>query len=449
MYNYLRVPTRKKPLFELDPAPYHSSLHPEGQALRDLLEQGARYLEVRRAAKPETPQEPAIRSQFGIAYKWIIEHGLRKRKGALQLEADAVQELKAGRPQLLDFVKKHRSCLEDQVEYCWSLHNAPERIARLSMSRLEVLLQTAADENGTCRNGTQRCATIYNEVLTYQSVPAEKFCHLIYGALEFGRQKGNAVMLVGGKDTGKTTITEPARFIFKAMQTPQSDSFCPLEDIRGYEVILWQDLRYNPGHPRKEEQGLRIDEGTWNRLLEGLPTLIGVPKSDGSRADFVYDDDAAFIFTGPFELLAFRNGMVDQMETEQLNCRMQYIIFGRPAPPQVNRGLKHCAWCWSRWILRGELLWRRQQGVARDEFLKKVACQLGEPETHDTMARACSEPLARDEAPSASSALLASMGPTPAPRDLFGQMSAVMEWRRAGLLSDSEFLRAKALLGLS
>ena len=301
------------------------------------------------------------------------------------------------------------------------------------MSRLEVLLQTAADENGTCRNGTQRCATIYNEVLTYQSVPAEKFCHLIYGALEFGRQKGNAVMLVGGKDTGKTTITEPARFIFKAMQTPQSDSFCPLEDIRGYEVILWQDLRYNPGHPRKEEQGLRIDEGTWNRLLEGLPTLIGVPKSDGSRADFVYDDDAAFIFTGPFELLAFRNGMVDQMETEQLNCRMQYIIFGRPAPPQVNRGLKHCAWCWSRWILRGELLWRRQQGVARDEFLKKVACQLGEPETHDTMARACSEPLARDEAPSASSALLASMGPTPAPRDLFGQMSAVMEWRRAGL----------------
>ena len=38
MYNYLRSPTKKKPLHELDPTPYHSSGHPQGQVLKDLLE---------------------------------------------------------------------------------------------------------------------------------------------------------------------------------------------------------------------------------------------------------------------------------------------------------------------------------------------------------------------------------------------------------------------------
>ena len=88
------------------------------------------------------------------------------------------------------------------------------------------------------------------------------------------------------------------------------------------ELLLWQDLRYAPGHPSKEEQGLRIDEGTWNRLLEGLPTLIGVPKSAGAR-DFVYTEDAGFVFTDPFELTAWRNGVPDEYETVQLTTRLQ------------------------------------------------------------------------------------------------------------------------------
>ena len=56
---------------------------------------------------------------------------------------------------------------------------------------------------------------------------------------------------------------------------------------------------------------------------EGLPTLIGVAKTDGSRADFVYREDGVFICTGPFKLQAYEGGRVDQCETEQLDCRMK------------------------------------------------------------------------------------------------------------------------------
>ena len=38
MYKYLRVPTKKKPLHELDPKPFISPEHPEGDALKELLE---------------------------------------------------------------------------------------------------------------------------------------------------------------------------------------------------------------------------------------------------------------------------------------------------------------------------------------------------------------------------------------------------------------------------
>ena len=226
MYNYIRKPTQKKPLYELDPTPHHSPGHPQGDELRELLAQGEKYITVR-GGKADAAQEPPIRSQFGIAFNWIIKKGLRKRAGAIQLERDAVQELAAGRPQLLDFVKKHKATLEDQIEYCWSLNGAPERLVRLSKSRLELLLEAAAPDRAcACKSG--KCSLLYNSILNHQQVAPHEFCHAIYSALETGRVKGGALMLVGGKDTGKTTVTEPARLIFHSMKTPQSDSFCPL-----------------------------------------------------------------------------------------------------------------------------------------------------------------------------------------------------------------------------
>ena len=103
MYNYLRKPTVKKPIYELDPTPFHSSRHPQGDLLRELLRRGEKYIQVR-TGKAAATDSIQIRSQFGITYKWIIEHGLRKRAGAVQLQIDAVRELKAGHPQLLEFL---------------------------------------------------------------------------------------------------------------------------------------------------------------------------------------------------------------------------------------------------------------------------------------------------------------------------------------------------------
>ena len=260
-------------------------------------------------------------------------------------------------------------------------------------------------------------------------------------------------MIVGGKDCGKTTITQPGAKVFQCMPTPQSDSFCPLQNCRGYETFLWQDFRYNPGHPKKDEQGLRIDEGTWNRLLEGLPTLIGVAKTDGSRADFVFDEDVAFLFTGPFELTAYRNGVVDVRETEQIATRIRYVRFDLPAAPRKGKAPKPCAFCWSRWILFGELQWRCDNGVPLDDFFKKVeamASGVVAAPSPAPPAVVVSGTTAAPVLPTTLAAPPSSSAPVaPRSQDFFEKLSKLIEWHSDGHLSDLEFVAAKRMLALS
>ena len=136
MYQYLRSPTDRKPLSELDPTPFFSPGHPKGDDLTELLRMGERFIGVRaqqrRGRKRGSPEVDggdeahgrAIRSQFGSVFQWVIDKGLRGERGAVQFHVDAVAELKAGRPHLLDFAKKYAEGLEDQLEFCWHVAEA-------------------------------------------------------------------------------------------------------------------------------------------------------------------------------------------------------------------------------------------------------------------------------------------------------------------------------------
>ena len=464
MYRYLKCATAKKPVHELDPKPYYSPLHPGGDELKELLLVGEK-LRVARAAKrklaePEAASvKPEVKSLFGTAFNWIVDNAYKGTTGALQLQYDATTELQAGRPRLLEFVRKHRNDLEDQIAFVWELLEAPARLKRFSTPRQELLFQAAAPSLAAsmhkqqCANSSCGCASLYESILAFQDVSSVDFRHAIYDCLTAGREKGNALMIVGGKDCGKTTISQPSAAIFKSMPTPQADSFCPLQNCRGYELFLWQDFRYNPGHPRKDDQGLRIDEGTWNRLLEGLPTLIGVPKTDAGRGDFVFDEDVAFLFTGPFELSAYKNGVLDARETEQLATRIKYVRFDRPAPPRSGKAPKPCAFCWSRWILYGQLLWMRDHSVPLDEFFKKVETMaLGGsvPSDAPTPSLAVSSPVVASTtgAPVASAPVSSSFA-SPSAQDIFEKLSKLIEWRSSGHLTESEFVESKRVLGLS
>ena len=467
MYNYLRKATRRKPLYELDACPYHAALHPQGDELKALLEVGeaAHVLRGSKRPTPEAPGSVQARSPFGIFFDWVTTNNCRPGKGAVRLERDAVHELRQGRPQLLEFVRKNRAALPDLIEYCWSLNTAEDRLLRMDQSRIDILLKAASEPAAACANRAASCGSRYDSILEHHGLDSVVFRHAFYETLEHGRRKGNAMMLVGGKDTGKTTVTDPAACIFKTMGTPQSDSFCPMQDARGFELFLWQDFRYSPGNPRKDEQGLRLDEGTWNRLLEGLPTRIGVAKSDSSRTDFVFEDNTPFIFTGPFKLVAYRSGRPDTSETEQLACRLKYWVFDTPAQADLDRSFKPCPRCWAKWLLSGEVTYRARHGHELDDVLTRAAVDLAP--SGNGAASSDSQPVGtRHDSPPGPLPLaiaadeplgpLSSVAEQP-PRSFvaasvsqawFQQLEKLMAWRERGFLTDAEFRAAKAKLGL-
>ena len=161
------TPLRRNPIHELDATPYYSPAHPQGDVLQTRLEVGEKYRVARAAKGPSERHQPPLRSQFGTVYNWVVEKQLRDKRGAIQLQADAVQELKAGRPRLLDFVKKHKSNLEDEIAFCWELHGAPERLEREDKSRMELLYAAATCTGPVCVNAPRHCKRMYEDTFSY------------------------------------------------------------------------------------------------------------------------------------------------------------------------------------------------------------------------------------------------------------------------------------------
>ncbi|CAK0882876.1 unnamed protein product [Prorocentrum cordatum] len=482
MHKYLREPSASKPLHELDPALFFSVGHPTGDALKQLLENGERYCRVRRSRRPreqpgnadddEGQAQKAHRSQFGTVYKWVIDHELRGDEGVAKFHKQADEELAQGRPHLLDFAKKHSNSLREQIDFVWHVSMADGRLGRLGKSRLDILADAALlgatqeEAAEACANGGGACLAMYEAIFERQGLCPDMFCRQVFEALEMGRQKGNPVMMVGPPDTGKTPVTKPLEKIYKVMGIPQSDSFCPLEFIRDYELVLFQDFRYAPshpkkgeqgfrnptdfryapGHPKKGEQGIRVGEGTFNRLLEGLTTKIGVPKSDGTR-DFDCEGTAPLIFTGPFQITACRNGVPDKRETDQINSIVKYIFFNALAPPVLNRSFKTCAVCWARWVLTGEMTCRLKEGRPLGALLEAVrnCCVPCSPGASGSLP-----PRVAASAPSASaSETLGAAAPASAGAQMMAELGKLIAWRSQGHLTEAEFGAAKRNLGLS
>ena len=163
MYRYLKCDTTKKLVHSLDPKPYASPLHPEGNELKELLEAGEKLRQARSAKRKLTESEadgvkPVVKSLFGTAFNWIVDNKLHGSAGAMQFQADATSELQAGRPRLLEFARKHRNDLADQIAFVWQLLEAPARFKRLSTPRQGLLLEVAAPALAVPAH-TEQCAS--------------------------------------------------------------------------------------------------------------------------------------------------------------------------------------------------------------------------------------------------------------------------------------------------
>ena len=97
MYAYLRRPTARKPLTELDAEPYLSALHPRGEALVQLLESGLKYAAIRgakrkkrRSAEVSLCSKTSRRTIFALLENCACMRPAKPSQGDITLQTSAL-----------------------------------------------------------------------------------------------------------------------------------------------------------------------------------------------------------------------------------------------------------------------------------------------------------------------------------------------------------------------
>ena len=236
MFAYVRVATQKKPLHEIDAAPYFSPLHPCDDALSDFLERSAKS-ESKRRGRPEHGERPK-RERLPNLFEMIKEHNITT---AEQLQARACAEAAQGRTALAEYCTKHGGKLHEIITNAKHVLQAPENLVESSKTLLQKL-QAAGSKPCICGGCWQDGA---KKLLEDNGIPPATFCGAVRRALHLGALRGVNVACVGDRGCGKSTLLEPLEFIFKCLPKPQAGSTFSLSNLPQCDVILWQDYLHN------------------------------------------------------------------------------------------------------------------------------------------------------------------------------------------------------------
>ena len=332
MYAYLRRPTAKKPLTELDAEPHLSGMHPRGHDLARLLEaskHSERALNGREASK---------RKRFSV----FEEIASNKLRSVADLRTFAATEAIAGRPKLAEFCTRQGPKLESLLENAWAVVDAPSQ-PRNPLSLLEKLRSVYESSNCKCAGEWTRGAY---EVLKRNEISHVHFQQAVYRALQLGAVREVNVACVGPGGCGKSTLLESLEEIFSCAPKVEHESTFPLGSMLGFDLMLWQDYEH-------DEKTLRFSDLLSWFVGEGVGVRIPgqLNKKIRNRAPCFYSGRIPLhLLPGPKrtpEAAAALNSMMLE--------RFTTFYFTSPIPKGSRVvGWKQCGKCAAGFFLAGE-----------------------------------------------------------------------------------------------
>jgi len=240
MYAYLRQPTKKKPLHEIDAEPYLSDFHPRGADLVKLLgasQKGAALT----MSRLDGGQHGGDRKRKRLSiFEEVQTHELRT---VTALRAHACVEAKAGNTGLAEFCTRQGAKLEDVLLSAWATIDAPSELSAQGVSLMDKLVQASRSPcvcDGLWMSGAM-------QILERNHIPCKEFCAAVLRALRLGAKRGSNVACIGEGGCGKSTLLEVLLEIFSCAPKAEEGSTFPLASTAGYDVILWQDYEHDEG----------------------------------------------------------------------------------------------------------------------------------------------------------------------------------------------------------
>ena len=176
MYAYLRRPTSKKPLSELDPEPFLSKWHPRGSQLVELLQSSKA---AGRLLSARDVQGSKKRTRVSV-FEEVQKHQLRT---VVSLQAHAYSEFSAGRAGLAEFCSRQGHKLEDLIINAWSVIEAPQKQNSASETLLSKLASASKELPCEC-NGLWAHGAL--KILRRNGIDAGIFRDAVLEALRVG-----------------------------------------------------------------------------------------------------------------------------------------------------------------------------------------------------------------------------------------------------------------------
>lgn len=319
-FDYVYTPSVKKPMTEMDSAPFISLNHPTIP------------LSVTKK------REKIIRLDFGSFYSIVSQNGLFSAESFLKWAATLPDNDKGT---LASFLAKRQKDLQYDLDLVKSIHTGqmpdcdevPDRLQALGNYKL---LPCTCGKNLESQN---------NFILSHNNICRRDFCNDLLVSLVLGAGKHQNLCIIGRSGAGKTSIVSSLEQIFgpnHIFSTPISGTSMPLLNLRHCNLCLMNDFRWNSRS--------RV---SWYDLLiwfEGLPFKIGMPRNI-SGSDYLYTRKAPVIITSAEELVF--DGPFAVRETEMMKNRLNYYRFNNPIPSSDNSTeYKKCGRCFMSWLLK-------------------------------------------------------------------------------------------------
>ena len=353
MYQYVRSPSSKKPLPELDAELFLSQDHPRGDALRRLLEAGARSTQNRqgdpkRAGGGEGGGGAAKRIRVSDIYELVRAGGFRH---ALALQAHAEGLARQGDTTLAEFCTTHGTTrLQEHLNAAWAVLDAPGAMVA-APTRLAKLRVCAESRDCICEGKWKAGAAL---ILENNGEDIGRFGRDICRALAVGAKRGVNIAVVGVPGSGKSTILQPLESIFCTLPPPQEGSSFPLSGLPDAEILLWQDFEFHPN---------TMSFMDLLRLLVGERIGIRIPGqknvSFNNRAPLFY---SALEVIAPPAHPARRASAEHQRKVQAMGER--FVIRHWSVPLPMNRRVPdfpQCASCVASFVLENDAAWHREQ----------------------------------------------------------------------------------------
>ena len=335
MYVYVRCPSPKKPVSELDADLWYSPNHPRGKVLSDLLDTGIkathRFHAARKGAKVEGE---GARFRPSDIFHFVQETGVRTVD---ELRDRAHVQAQEGDKRLAEFCTVHKE--DDLVNYlagAWAVHDAPQRAQAAQPVDRITKLRNAAGWQCTCGG---RWTELITFVLQNNGEDVGTFCTDVFVALSVGARRGANIAIIGPPGCGKSTVLEALDLIYKVSGKPQRENTFPLASVMDSEVLLWQEFSWDSKMCSFEDL---------LSLMAGEKFGIRIPREKPQQVR----NTSPMFYTAWAPLTCAGNSAQAVTYTQAMAERFKTRVWTRPLPVQ-GRVLEfpQCARCFAVFIL--------------------------------------------------------------------------------------------------